>query len=230
MSLHNHHEVVSGGKSDAKPGFNADSFCEYVKLFFIDNKVIKNIVCEYFEDKLVVHISFGAPCEKFSFQFCVDFKNDITSMKINTTTLQKVVYESPYISPVDASLNDFIFRILNHEVKKRLRGAFAELRVREVLTTDLKKEPQLRVLKFIISFILSDDKTDKKGIDLHLVIMKGIKRVFFSIDIKSYENGLLDIKKDVAGLFVNESMSDQDILHKINTLVDGFIRGEYLRI
>lgn len=232
MSPYSHTNGTSGGKSSDKPKeFDPDTFASYVKKFFIDSRTITKITSEYTDNKLTVHVSFGEPCSKFSFTFVVYFKNTITSKKEKTRYLQEVIYEFPDTAFVDMSLNESVFRVLNYEVKKRLRGAFAELQVVRILEEDKEKAIQSKVLTSVLDHLIADTKTDKYlGIDIRLVVMTSKGREFLPIDIKSYENGLKEIKDKVAGLFVDIHMSDEVILHKIKTLVEGFADGQYLRI
>ncbi|MCF7831553.1 MAG: hypothetical protein K9M36_01540 [Candidatus Pacebacteria bacterium] len=232
MSPYSHNNGTSGGKSSDKPQeFNADTFETYVKKFFIDNRVITEVSCDYADNKLTVHIFFGEPCSKFSFTFVVYFKNTITSKKEKTSYLQEVIYEFPDTAFVDMSLNESVFRVLHYQVKKRYKGAFAELQVSRILGEDKEKDVQSRVLVSVLDYLIADTKTDKyAGIDIRLVVMTSKGREFLPIDIKSYENGLREVKDGVAGLFVDIHMSDEVILHKIKTLVEGFVNGQYLRI
>jgi hypothetical protein len=232
MSPYNHHNGLSGGRSPDRPeDFDADAFALFVKVFFTDRSVITKITCDYTNKKLTVHIFFGKPCNKFSFVFIVYFKNTITSKEEKTSYLQEVTYEFPDTAFVDLSLNESVFRVLNYEIKKRLRGAFAELQVIQLLKQDKHRSPQSKILKSVLGYLISDTRTDKYGkIDIRLNVKTPTGRHFLPIDIKSYENGLKEVKTGVAGLFVDVTMTEEVVLHKINTLVEGFIQGEYLRI
>ena len=227
--MKHHQRALSDETSDTPVDFNFDTFALNVDTF-VDGKVITKTVCSYVNNIAIVQVLFEEPCVKFSFQFCARFKKGLKSEKQILTSLQKVVYEIPCVSSGDGTLDDFVFSVLETEISRRLKGAYAELKVRDILDDDLAKTPPLRVLKSVEGYRISNTDADKRGIDIYLIVVTKRKHEFFPIDIKSYKGGLKEVKEDIAGLFVDSQMPNSIILHKISTLVEGFAEGEYLRI
>jgi hypothetical protein len=231
MTPVNHQNGTSGGYSP-DTFFDFDAFEQKIHRVFHGTPMIRSCKVTHTKDNLVIYMDFDEVLEKFSFVFHVNFIED-KKPEEPILKLKKIVYEVPKSDAKQKSLEDHVHALFLREVLQRINGAIAESKFIEIMEIIKSSKASLKSsnpLKLISDYLVSGEKKDKSGIDIHMTIITKNGYQILDIDIKSYPRGLDFIKGDIAGLYINNEYKDRRIIKKIRLIVKDFLKGEYLRI